>query len=393
MKEIKEIIKAFDQAQVDRKKTALATVVQVEGSSYRSPGARMLITEDGALTGAISGGCLEGDALRKAQLAMFKQQSMVVTYDTTDDDDAKFGVGLGCNGIIHILIEPIRVENPNHPINLLKKSLDDRNTKVLMTFYDLKNKRADQIGTCLLWQESHLIGSAELLEKLKADHSSLEDLEGLCTTVLRSGHSLITSFEPKSHLYVFVELMRPPISLIVVGAGNDAIPLTELAHILGWEITVIDGRAEYCTQTRFPKAHCLLLSKADQVADGLFVDANTVVVLMTHNYNYDLTVLKELATSKAGYLGVLGPKKKMDKMMTALKKENIRLSAAELSRIFGPIGLDIGAESPEEIALSALAEIKSVLEQRPGTFLRDKEGPIHEGEETRKRLVDPNFSL
>ena len=116
MKEIKEIIKAFDQAQSQGKQTALATVVQVEGSSYRSPGARMLITEDGALTGAISGGCLEGDALKKAQLAMFQQRAMLVTYDTTDDDDAKFGIGLGCNGIIHILIEPIDNNEENHPL-------------------------------------------------------------------------------------------------------------------------------------------------------------------------------------------------------------------------------------------------------------------------------------
>src|SRR5690554_4035722 len=136
MKEIKEIIKAFDRAQMAGKQTALATVVQVEGSSYRSPGARMLITEDGALTGAISGGCLEGDTLRKAQLVMFKQQSMVVTYDTTDDDDAKFGVGLGCNGIIHILIEPIKIGQRNQPINLLKRGFENGKNGVFLTFYD-----------------------------------------------------------------------------------------------------------------------------------------------------------------------------------------------------------------------------------------------------------------
>src|SRR5690554_349836 len=221
MKEIKEIIKAFDRAQMAGKQTALATVVQVEGSSYRSPGARMLITEDGALTGAISGGCLEGDTLRKAQLVMFKQQSMVVTYDTTDDDDAKFGVGLGCNGIIHILIEPIHNENPLHPIILLKQCLVDRNPKVLMTFYDLENKRSKQIGTCLLWEENRPISGADFLGKLKQNLPGLEELGGLCTTVFRSGHSVVAAGGTNNHLNVFAELIKPPIALIVVGAGND----------------------------------------------------------------------------------------------------------------------------------------------------------------------------
>ena len=388
MKEIKEIIKAFDRAEKANKQMALATVVQVEGSSYRSPGARMLITEDGELTGAISGGCLEGDALRKAQLVMFQQQSMVVTYDTTDDDDAKFGVGLGCNGIIHILIEPIQIGQSDQPIDLLKRCLEDRQNRVLMTFYDLKNKRAEQVGTCLLWEEDLSIANPDSFMKIKQNLPNLEELAGVSKTAFQSGHSLITACGDKNQLNVFAELIKPPVALMVVGAGNDAIPLTEMAYILGWEITVIDGRADYCTPSRFPKAHRLLQSKADRVADSISVDQQTVVVLMTHNYNYDLTVLTQLAPSNAGYLGVLGPKKKMDKMLEAIKKDGIQLSPEDLDKIFGPIGLDIGAESPEEIALSALAEIKAVLAKRPGTFLRDKKGPIHEDDAVRRSTVD-----
>src|SRR3954466_1769982 len=120
MKEIKDILQSFEEARTSGKRTALATVVHVQGSSYRRPGARMLITQDGQLTGAISGGCLEGDALRKALLVMAQQQPMLVTYDTTDEDDAKLGVGLGCEGIIHIVIEPIRPGLPDNPVQLLK---------------------------------------------------------------------------------------------------------------------------------------------------------------------------------------------------------------------------------------------------------------------------------
>lgn len=373
MKEIREIIKAFDLAQRERKQTALATVVQVEGSSYRNPGARMLITEDGVLTEAISGGCLEGDALRKARLAIFQQQSMLVTYDTMDDDDAKFGMGLGCNGIIHILIEPIHQEQENHPIALLKRCLESRKNHVLTTIFNLTNNRAAQIGTCLLWvREENPIGNLGTPEKI------IPELKELVQQVLNSDRSLIASLVKQADLTVFVELIKPPVALLVVGAGNDAIPLTELAHIMGWEITVVDGRAEYCSRSRFPKADQLLISQADGVFGSVHLDENTAVVLMTHNYHYDLTVLKQLALSKWGYLGVLGPKKKMLKMLTALEKDGIILPGENRKKLFGPIGLDMGAEAPEEIALATLAEIKTVMERKKGNFLRDKEGPIYD---------------
>src|SRR5690554_217647 len=161
---------------------------------------------------------------------MFQQQSMLVTYDTTDDDDAKFGVGLGCNGIIHILIEPIRPGQENHPISLLKKCLADRRDQVLLTVFDLKNKRSAQIGTCLLWNEEVVAGSWEGLEGCIA--SILEDVK----VAHRSGSSIINRYNSGSPLHAFIEVIKPRIELVIVGAGNDAIPLVELASILGWGI-------------------------------------------------------------------------------------------------------------------------------------------------------------
>ena len=157
MKEIKDIIRSFDEAQIQGRQTALATVVHVDGSSYRRPGARMLITDEGQLTGAISGGCLEGDALRKALLVMSQQKSMLVTYDTMDEDDAKLGIGLGCNGIIQVLIEPIIVNDTNNPIELLKAIAGKRQKAVLITLFSLDNKKDIQPGTCLLLKEDELI--------------------------------------------------------------------------------------------------------------------------------------------------------------------------------------------------------------------------------------------
>src|SRR6202012_552907 len=148
MKEIIDIVAAYDEAVKSGKKTALATVVLVEGSAYRKAGARMLITEDGQLTGAISGGCLEGDALRKARMVILQQEPLLVTYDTMDDDDAKLGVGLGCNGIIHILIEPINDKQTN-PITLLKKVIALRGYAVLVTLFSIEDRKAPQPGSCL----------------------------------------------------------------------------------------------------------------------------------------------------------------------------------------------------------------------------------------------------
>lgn len=152
MKELKDIIRAYDEAEREGKQTALATVVHLEGSAYRRPGARMLVTEDGKLTGAISGGCLEGDALRKAQLVMVQKKPMLVTYDTTDEDDAKLGVGLGCNGIISILIEPVNIEDKNNPVAFLKTIVAKRQSAVLVTLFSL-DKKTVQPGTCLLLTE------------------------------------------------------------------------------------------------------------------------------------------------------------------------------------------------------------------------------------------------
>src|SRR5687767_5811843 len=151
MKEIRDIIKAFDEAQKLGKQTALATVVHVEGSSYRRPGARMLVEDNGKLTGAISGGCLEGDALRKALLAINQNQNKLVTYNTLHDDDVELGVQLGCNGIVHILFEPIDPQQLGNPIDLLTKSVLKRKDTAIVTLFSLKNYQGFQPGTCFFF--------------------------------------------------------------------------------------------------------------------------------------------------------------------------------------------------------------------------------------------------
>ena len=385
MKEITDIIAAYLKALGEGKRMALATVVHVEGSSYRRPGARMLVTEDGQLTGAISGGCLEGDALRKALLAISQQSNKLVTYDTMDDDDdAKFGVQLGCNGIVHILFEPIDPDKENHPIELLIKATKERINSVLVTLFSMSN-RANQRGTGILFidDESEITSADEFSQYIETVASDTETAFQCQESVFK------TYFFKNQKLTAFIEFLKPPVSLVIVGAGNDAIPLVGMASLLGWTITVADGRANQATVERFPLADKILVAKSQDVVSQIVCDAQTVFVLMTHNYNYDLGVLKEFVfTEHPVYIGSLGPKKKLVKMFQELSEEGILLTEKQKSRVYGPVGLDIGAETSEEIALSVLAEIKAVLNKKPGISLRQKNDVIHSRPEKNSPSLD-----
>lgn len=373
MKEIQDIVRAYNAACRLQKRTALATVVQVEGSAYRRPGARMLVTEDGELTGAISGGCLEGDALRKARLVMAQQKAMLVTYDTTDDDDSRLGVGLGCNGIIQILIEPIVADNPDNPIALLSAVLSQRQQGVVVTLFSLQNRAGLQPGTCLLLPEkAEARGNVQpaALQELLAQEA---------VQVLKNQRSVIRNYQLADKVIsAFVEYLHPPVSIILLGGGNDVQPLVQMASILGWLVTVIDGRTNYAVKSRFPLADKVIVAKPTQVLDAIAVDAQTVFLLMTHNYNYDLAMLRQLMPLPVPYVGVLGPKKKLNQMLAELQDEGLEFTPDQMQKVYGPLGLDIGAETPEEIALSVISEIKAVLTGKPGTSLRHKPDAIHD---------------
>ncbi len=370
MKEIQDIIKAFDEAQLKQQQTALATVVHVEGSSYRRPGARMLVGEDGRLTGAISGGCLEGDALRKALLAMKQQKPMLVTYDTSDEDDAKLGMGLGCNGIIQVLIEPIDNFEKNNPIQLLKLIVSQRQKAVLVTLFSLQDKKGMQPGTCMLLIADNIIASEKLLLKDILLQHAKEVLD-------KQQSSFINYINDQHQLTAFIELLQPAISLVIIGAGNDVLPLMKMADILGWKTTVVDGRPNYANAERFASACHVLVSKSENVLSQIAIDAQTVFVLMTHNYNYDMAMLATLLNSNVVYVGMLGPRKKRQQMLDELAEKGIYFTQAQLSILHSPVGLDIGAETPEEIALSIVAEIKAILSGRETLSLKNNVAVIH----------------
>jgi len=322
------------------------------------------------LTGAISGGCLEGDALRKALLVMTEKRSRLVTYDTMDDDDAKFGVGLGCNGIIQVLIEPIDILNPDNPIQYLKKVNEKRQTAALVTLFSLQDRKDPQYGTCLLLKEDgNLVQHVPVLKDvLVADANE---------ALINQNSSFKNYISDDHNLTDFIEMIKPPVSVIIIGAGNDVMPVVNMADILGWEATVADGRANYAKRERFVSACQVLVSKPEQVLEQIEIDEHTVFLLMTHNYNYDMAMLKQLLQKNVAYIGMLGPKKKRERMLDELKDEGLIFTEQQLSVLHSPVGLDIGAETSEEIAVSILAEIKALFAGKDVQSLRTIKEVIH----------------
>ena len=373
MQELKAIISAYDSAAAAGKRTALATVVHVEGSSYRRPGARMLVDDEGMVTGAISGGCLEGDALRKSLFAIAQNSSRLVTYDTSDESDMSIGIQLGCEGLIQVLFEPIDSTDPENPIELIRTAISVRQYAVLSTLFNLQEKSNPQPGTtCLLLSDGLIRGNRSQIDFHKQLQLDMQEALQSCTSAFKS-------YAHDSHsTSAFIEVLPPPISLVIVGAGNDAIPMMQFSDALGWDVRVVDGRNTHARPERFAAACQVLVSHPEKVLEQLPMDERTVFVMMTHNYNYDKAMLKALLPTVTPYIGMLGPKKKLNRMLDELKQEGMTITDEMLEKVYGPTGLEIGAETPEEIALSITAEIQAVINGVNGGSLKYKETVIHE---------------
>ena len=372
LKEIRKILERYRQIDFTERKVALATVVRVEGSSYRRAGAKMLISDDGRWEGAISGGCLEGDALRKARQVMLNGRPMVVTYDTMDDDANSLGVGLGCNGIIDVFIEPIAPENPQngtHSIDLWQTDVTHRRA-----FVEAKIIRApDGYNGPLRWRllEESIDGQLFTLQ-LFADMRQAE----------ATGKPALNSYAAESgEVQVFIEPVRPEIELVVFGGGYDVPPLVQMAKTLGWHVTVTEDCVAHVAPKRFPGADEVRLMNRHRILEETTVSPRTAAVLMSHGYKYDKAVLEQLLHTEAGYVGMLGPRKRFEKMLAEWESEGKTFDETRLAAVHSPIGLDIGAEPPDEIALAILSEIQARFTDRPGTSLHLKQGPIHERNE------------
>jgi xanthine dehydrogenase accessory factor len=368
MKEQKAIIDAFEKTDLSQRKVALATVVQVRGSSYRSPGARMLITDDGKWVGSISGGCLEGDALRKARQVMTERKPLTVTYDTSEDSNQNLGIGLGCNGVIDVLIEPVDEKDNRNPIELFRTLVSSKEPVALATVFS----GAHAGEKLLINTDKDLLVS---FSNTKLNELVLTDVARVFET--RRSEAKKYNFED-SCLEVFIELIQPAISVMIFGGGFDARPVSQLAKSLGWEVTVTDECVAHIAPLFFPTADKLSLCQREYIDRDFNITPFTACVLMSHNYEYDRDVLKKLLRSPSPYIGVLGPRKRFDKMAAEFEAQGITLTGDDLHRIHSPIGLDIGAEAPDEIALSIISEIQGKFANRSGGFLKYRNAPIHQ---------------
>ncbi|MBI5917675.1 MAG: XdhC family protein [Bacteroidetes bacterium] len=368
MKEITAIIAAYDCLDFTRQKAALATVVRVAGSSYRREGARMLITDDGNWTGGISGGCLEGDTLKKANLAIFQQKTRIVRYDTTQDDPFQIGVGLGCKGIIDVLIEPIDPADGGNPVQLLRMAASRRERSALAIVTATESPDIP-IGTTML-----LFANGDKYGRLPI--GDFYDFITMCATgVLEEAAPMNTECQLPGigKVGLAIEALLPPVHLVLLGSNYDVLPLLEIGKTMGWKLTVVGnlhkiGKAVFDLAAVVPDFAELPTSPDDR----------TVAVLMSHDYKTDFGNLKKILPANLPYIGLLGPRKRTERMLEDLEKEHYRIFPVQLDTLHGPAGLDIGATTPETIALSIASEIQAVFGERGGGFLRERSAPIYE---------------
>jgi xanthine dehydrogenase accessory factor len=294
-------------------------------------------------------------------------------------------VQLGCNGIVHILFEPINPAAVNNPIALLEKAVMQKTVSVIVTLFSLDNPQREQTGTCLLVTEQSQTGT---LSNAALQYPIQKDIE----TVFAKNASLIKKYvaDEKESCTALIELLKPPVEIVIAGAGNDVLPLIEIAAISGWHVTIADGRKTHANAQRFAKAKKIIVGKPAEVLQQLNIPAPSIFVLMSHNYNYDIGMLRLLIKQPCRYIGVLGPKKKLEKMLDELQAAGMDITEKDKEKVFGPMGLDIGAETAEEIALSIVAEIKAVIEKREGSSLRNKKGFIHAHGHTAISVPDGN---
>lgn len=344
----------------------LATVVRITGSSYGGVGTRMVIPENAQPIGIVSGGCLESDLAEHAKEVLESHQPKVVTYDTRADDDAAWGLGLGCNGLIDVLLEPLDPEESQKIGELLLLGLDGSRPSVLATV--LESDGDLQPGAHALFADGNVHGfnwpDGALLERAGEDRES---------AFAESRRGLVQQYDAVT---VGFEVILPSVELLVCGSGPDVVPLIQIAAQLDWKLTVVDHRpVDRSHRERFPQARVIECQEARKLTDATTISRYTAAVVMSHNYARDLDYVRALLESDAAYIGVLGPRARTERMLADITTSGESITRGE--RIHSPVGLDLGGDGPERIALSIVAEVAAVMSSRSGGHLRDSSIPLH----------------
>jgi len=324
----------------------LATIVQTLGSTYRKPGAQMLLAADGSASGLLSGGCLEADLMERARSVLDTGRAVVVEYDTRSSDDLIWGIGLGCEGAMQILLTKLHAGNDYQPFAYAEQS------------------REAGIGASLALvtasdNSAHPLGASYWVGSQRRAPTAIEAALTAAAADTRHHAAVTTQADDATFLIAPIPL---PTRLLVLGAGPDAMPLVAIAALMGWQVSVLDHRPAYAIAERFPHAHRVKLSPANALPQSLANESYDAAVVMSHHLLSDEAYLRALADSTIPYIGLLGPAPRRARLMS-----DVGAQAAQLKdRLHGPIGLDIGATTPETIALAIVSEIQAVLAGRRG---------------------------
>jgi xanthine/CO dehydrogenase XdhC/CoxF family maturation factor len=304
---------------------------------------------------------------------MNDNRAITVTYDTREESNQNLGISLGCNGVIDVLIEPVNPVDAKNPINLFESFISSKEPLALATFIS-----SSKIASKILCSKDNSGAS---------DPQLMDDLNSIFETKKSEVKNYFLEGEQTE---IFIELIQPTISLLILGGGFDARPVSKLAQMLGWNVQITDECVAHLAPVFFPDAK-LSLCQREFVDRDFEITSYTACVLMSHNYEYDRDVLRKLIKTEAPYIGILGPRKRFDKMQEEFHLEGILLSESDLERIHSPIGIDIGAEAPDEIAVSIIAEIQAKFAQRDGGFLKSSNGPIHQRDLNSDQVLKRNF--
>jgi xanthine/CO dehydrogenase XdhC/CoxF family maturation factor len=370
MRDLRDLIASFERVRSRGEVAALATVMRVVGSAYRRPGARMLLASDGTRVGLVSGGCLEADLTERARPVLATGQAITVTYDARTDEDLIFGLGLGCNGTVEVLIERVPEHRGGGHLALIDRCLAERRELALVTAF----RAAGRVPLAARWW----LLDGEPLAGDVAEESVAVEIGRHADAVLQSGrHRNVTIESAEGPLDCLVESVRPYPELWILGAGPDAQPVARLAVDLGFDVHVVDHRAAFARPEHFPGAKQVVACHPEHFGATFELDDASFVLVMSHSYANDRAYLRALLPRSLAYLGLLGPRQRSVRILAELAKEGIEPSPELRARLHAPVGLDIGAETPEEIAVSILSEIRAELTGRSGGRLRDRDAPIH----------------
>lgn len=364
-RETERLLAAIRQARAAGEPVAVATVVRIKGSAYRREGTRMLVRQNGTYECALSGGCLEPAVAEAAARVIVTGEPVVVSYDLADD--SIWGLGIGCSGAVDIRIE--RIEDD--PLTREWLAVLERGDAAV-----LATPLAGASGGLLVRGTGEVLGG--LTDQTIERAAIARAREMLELSSAQSAPEAIGSAE------VFFEISSPPPSLVIFGAGHDAVPLVQQAWTLGFAVTVVDARAAFLTADRFPGA-TLAVAHFSRFADAVALPRGSFVLVMNHHVERDQESLRFALGSDAAYIGVLGPRSRYDRLMAGLVAQGYRPDQSALSRVRSPVGLALGAETPEEVAVSILGELLAIRRGFEGRFLSGSVGSLHRPDD--KRLL------